>query len=143
MIYALDTNIISHFLRGEGAVEEYFEQEIIQAGNLYVIPPVAVFEIKRWLLDKPSHTLRIFAQEFDLLYRGVRDKAEMPAIAWEKAADIYVQLKQAGQMIGAKDVLAADILIAAYCVVNDYTLVSNNTRHFERIEGLKLTNWMA
>jgi tRNA(fMet)-specific endonuclease VapC len=35
----------------------------------------------------------------------------------------------------------ADILIAAYCLVNDYTLVTNNTNDFNRIDGLKLVNW--
>ena len=38
MIYALDTNTISYLLRGEGNVEKYFQQEIIQSGNFYVIP---------------------------------------------------------------------------------------------------------
>jgi predicted nucleic acid-binding protein len=143
MTYALDTNIISHFLWGEGEVEKRFDEEIVKAGNPYVIPPVVVYEIKRWLMDNPGGSLSLFAQEFELLYREVRDKADMPAVAWEKAADIFVQLKQKGQMIGTKDVLTADLLIAAYCIVNDYTLVTNNTRHFERIDGLKLTNWMV
>lgn len=37
--------------------------------------------------------------------------------------------------------LDSDILIAAYCIVNDYTLVTDNTSDFERIEGLKFVNW--
>jgi predicted nucleic acid-binding protein len=142
MTYALDTNIISYLLRGEGEVDKYFEQEIVNANNLYVIPPVVVFEIRRWLLDKPDYTLKKFAQEFELLYQAVRSKSEMPPEAWEKSAEIYIRLKQTGQMLGAKDILAADILIAAYCIINDYTLVTNNIRHFERIEGLKTVNWV-
>ena len=66
----------------------------------------------------------------------MRDKAEMPSDVWEKAADIYIALKQNGQIIGD-----ADILIAAYCLVNDYTLVTNNTNDFNRVDGLKLVNW--
>jgi predicted nucleic acid-binding protein len=34
-----------------------------------------------------------------------------------------------------------DLLIASICMANDLTLVSNNTRHFGRIAGLKLENW--
>ena len=46
-------------------------------------------------------------------------------------------LKQAGTPIGE-----LDLLIAAHAQVNALTLVSNNTREFERIEGLKLENWV-
>jgi len=35
----------------------------------------------------------------------------------------------------------ADILIAAYCLANNFTLVTRNTRDFERVEGLNFVNW--
>lgn len=35
-----------------------------------------------------------------------------------------------------------DILIAATALDNDYTLVTHNTRHFSRIPGLKLEDWV-
>jgi len=41
----------------------------------------------------------------------MQDKAEMPNAVLKKAVDIYVALKQEGQLIGD-----ADVLIAAYCV---------------------------
>ena len=34
-----------------------------------------------------------------------------------------------------------DLIIASCAIANNMTLVTNNVRHFERIEGLKLTNW--
>lgn len=34
-----------------------------------------------------------------------------------------------------------DLIIASCALANNMTLVTNNVRHFERIEGLKLTNW--
>jgi len=37
----------------------------------------------------------------------------------------------------------ADLEVAAIAMANDLTLVSGNTRHFNRIEGLKLENWLA
>ena len=36
----------------------------------------------------------------------------------------------------------ADILIAAYCIQNNYILVTNNTKHFENIANLELENWL-
>jgi len=136
MIYALDTNIISCFLKSRGEVEKHFEKEIILSGHSYVIPPVVVFELKRWLHDNPTPNLLIFAKAFDALYKSVRERAEMNVDAWEKAADIYISLKQKGELIDD-----ADILIASYCIVNDYVLVTNNLKHFKRIAGLRCVDW--
>lgn len=47
-----------------------------------------------------------------------------------------MQLQRNEQLI--KD---ADILIASYCIVNDYTLVTRNAKDFERVDGLKFVNW--
>ena len=138
MTYALDTNTLSYIIRGEGDVDKRFEQEIVVAGNSYAIAPIAIYELQRWLMDNPTREMGILAQELELLYQGVRNKAEMSAPSWEKAAEIYVKLKQSGNLIEE-----ADIFIAAYCLVNDYVLVTNNFRHFTRIEGLKCVNWRA
>ena len=136
MTYALDTNIISYLIRDDEATTRRFEQEIILDNHSYVIPPVAVFEILRWLQEYKSPPYQALAASFNALYLDVRDQALMLAPAWEKAAEIYLHLKKKGQLIEE-----ADILVAAYCLVNDYTLVTNNSKHFSRIDGLKLVNW--
>jgi tRNA(fMet)-specific endonuclease VapC len=66
----------------------------------------------------------------------VQDNAQTSVEVYEKAVDIYISLKQRGQLIGD-----ADILVAAYCLINDYTLVTRNTRDFGRIDGLKFADW--
>jgi len=128
--------MISFFIRGEGNVDIHFKNEIIDAGNPYAIPYIVAYEIKRWLLDKPIKTLLSFAKQFDALFENVKDKAGMPGVVWEKAVEIYIMLKHIGQLIGN-----ADILIAAYCIVNGHTLVTDNLNDFIRIEGLKIVNW--
>jgi tRNA(fMet)-specific endonuclease VapC len=35
-----------------------------------------------------------------------------------------------------------DLLIAAQALAEDAILVTNNTREFERIDGLQLENWL-
>lgn len=35
-----------------------------------------------------------------------------------------------------------DLFIAATALANDYTLVTHNTRHFSRIPGLRLEDWI-
>jgi len=136
MTYVLDTNTISYFLRGEGNVGNCFQKEVVSAGNPYTIPYIVAYEIWRWLHDKPTGQIKAFARQFDILFTNVQDKAEMSASIWRKAADVYINLKQKGQLIGD-----ADILIAAYCLVNNYTLVTNNSSDFDRISGLNHINW--
>jgi len=136
MTYALDTNTISYFLRGEGNVRHHYEKEILQSRNLYSIPSVVVYEINRWLLYRPDKDKKSFEREFNALFHNVQDTAEMSLDVWKKAAEIYIELKSKGQLIGD-----ADILIASYCIINGHTLVTHNTGDFERIDGLKFVDW--
>jgi len=46
------------------------------------------------------------------------------------------ELEQAGQPIGAMD-----LLIAAHALGLDATVVTNNLAHFRRVPGLKVTDW--
>ena len=50
---------------------------------------------------------------------------------------IRADLTRKGRQIGAND-----LLIAAHAKALGLTLVTNNTREFERVEGLKLENWV-
>ena len=57
---------------------------------------------------------------------------------FRKSAEIHTNLRKFGKLI--ED---ADIILAAFCVVNDYTLVTNNTKHFVNVEGLRITDWVV
>ncbi|MBR1374955.1 MAG: type II toxin-antitoxin system VapC family toxin [Cardiobacteriaceae bacterium] len=52
-------------------------------------------------------------------------------------ADIRASLQRKGSPIGAMD-----LLIAAHARSLNLPLVTNNTREFERVEGLQLENWI-
>lgn len=56
----------------------------------------------------------------------------------EIASDVYVRLKRRGELLDH-----ADILIAATALSHGCCLASNNTRHFSRISGLKIENWLG
>jgi predicted nucleic acid-binding protein len=101
-------------------------------GHECVIPPVAYYEIKRGLMAVNATAKE---REFDNLCRDF-EIGEMDTRAWLEAARLYAANKQKGRMVDD-----ADLFIAAFCAVNSYTLVTNNTRHFEGIDGLRLVNW--
>jgi len=134
--YVLDTNTVSYFLRGEGNIRENMKREIAERGNSYSIPFAVFYEVKRWLFYKQTKLLKEYNQGFDTMYQIVEDKADMPFSVWKKAIEVYISIQSKGRLIGD-----ADILIASYCLVNDYTLVTRNIGDFERIDGLKFINW--
>jgi tRNA(fMet)-specific endonuclease VapC len=55
-----------------------------------------------------------------------------------RAATIYADLHQRGVLIGD-----ADILIAATGLEHQLIVVTNNERHYQRIAGIQLENWLA
>ena len=134
--YTLDTNTISYLFRAEGNVSTNFQKAIFEDSNPYVVPYIVVYEVRRWLQDRPTKQMQAFSQKFDVFFKVVEEEAAMGSDVWNAATQIYINLKQKGQLIGD-----ADILIAAYCIVNEYTLVTRNERDFGRIDNLKFVNW--
>ncbi len=55
-----------------------------------------------------------------------------------RAARIYADLSNRGTLIGD-----ADILIAATALEHGLVLVTNNERHFNRVVGLQVENWLS
>jgi len=135
MIYALDSDIISYFLKRNRNIQNQLAI-ILNENNFYSIPPLVYYEVKRWLLLRNATTqLREFT---DLYHDSVKN--EMTLEIWEKAIEIYMRLVSQGTPIG-KDGRESDIFIASFCIINDYVLVTNNTKHFINIEELKMDNW--
>jgi len=131
MMYALDTNIIIHMLNHTPIVLRR-RDEAVGRGVKVVIPPYVNFEIRRGFLY-------VSAPAKEQAYRQICTRCpvgEMSAESWELAAELYAEKRRAGRTVDD-----ADLLIAAFCIVGGYTLVTNNTRHFDGIDGLQLENW--
>ena len=135
MVYALDTNIVIHYLRNTANVRQNLNDAIMR-GDVLVIPQIVNYEIRRGfrVLHAPKKEAA-----YNVLTEpaGWCDVAEMDMDSWERAEQIYAELYRKSFTIGE-----LDILIAAFCLVNDYTFVTNNTRHFENIDGLNVVDWM-
>ena len=131
MNYALDTNTIIYLLNDNQSVIDR-RDKAVAAGKRFIIPPIVDYEIRRGLLYKPSPKKEPMYWALVNRY-GVGD---MTSAMWVRAAQIYVDLRRKSLTVGD-----ADILIAAFCVVNGYALVTNNVKDFENIDGLQLVNW--
>lgn len=62
----------------------------------------------------------------------------LPVEAAEHYGEIRTELARRGTPIGAND-----LWIAAHARAANLTVVTNNIREFERVDGLKLENWVA
>ena len=133
MDYAFDTNTVIHLMRGTQAVKE--NRETAQRnGARFIIPPFVNYEIRRGLIIKP-----ILAHE--KAYGVICNNCllgEMTVEVWERAAKTYAELY--AKHFTVED---ADILIAAFCMVNGYVLVTGNIKDFKNINGLNVVNWAA
>ena len=131
MIYALDSDIVSYLLKHNKDVQRQFNKLIVDEDNFYSIPPLVYYEVKRGLTEiKATKKLK----EFNGLYYDSIQK-EMTTEIWEKAIEIWVALKSKGRLIGD-----GDIFIASYCIINGYTLITNNTKHYANINELQIIN---
>jgi predicted nucleic acid-binding protein len=128
--YALDTNIISYYLKGSVKLIDRINNEV-KNGNI-IIPPIVYFEIKKWLLKNQSKT-KLAAFEILLAKYGI-DTISKETL--DISLSIYLNLQS--KKLTVDD---ADIFIAGYCIQNGYILITNNTRHFENIDDLKIENW--
>jgi len=129
--YALDTNIISYYLKGNTELIDRVNKEV-KDGNI-IVPPIVYYEIKKWLLKNQSKT-KLAAFETLLEKYGI-DTISRETL--DRSLSIYLNLQSKGLTVDD-----ADILIAGYCLQNDYTLITNNARHFEHIDNLKIDNWI-
>jgi tRNA(fMet)-specific endonuclease VapC len=129
----LDTDTLSAIMRQDSTAISRAQ------GYLSIHPHLTIsiitrFEILRGLYAK-SATSQIAA--FHTMCQSMEVLPLTDAIV-VRAADIYGTLHQTGQLVGD-----ADILVAATCLENGCEIVTNNTTHFSRIQGLVVQNWLV
>ena len=132
MTYILDTTIITAILKGNENVTKKVRQIIIEGRDI-LINGISYYEIKRGLVAvNATNQLSKFdslCQQFGLVFLNTRAIFDM-------AANIYASLKQKGRLIGD-----ADILIGSVAKSHDFILVTSDL-HFQRIQDLKIENWL-
>jgi predicted nucleic acid-binding protein len=130
--YALDTNIVSYFLKGDPTIVARIRLEN-NNGNQFIIPPMVYFEIQNWLLKNNSKSkMTVFKKMYSTGGIGVIDKTVL-----DIASTVKLKMQQQG-----KGISDDDLFIAAYCIRHNLPLVTNNTRHFMNIENMRILNWI-
>ncbi len=128
----LDTDILSAIMRKNPNVLLH-AREYLAEHNGFTLSLITRYEILRGLKVKKANrqlaAFDAFCSRCTIL--PLDDEAT------NKASDIYADLSQRGLLIGD-----ADILIAASALVRGMSVSTNNERHFSRISGLQIENWL-
>ncbi|MFA5922921.1 MAG: type II toxin-antitoxin system VapC family toxin [Methylococcaceae bacterium] len=131
--YLLDTDICIYLIKKHPPeVLARFQQ--IQLKQLH-IPTITLFELYFCIEKNNSQQRNLSALENFIAPLTI---VEFTLDAAKKAAKIRNNLQKQGTPIGAYD-----IQIAAIAISLNMTLLTNNTREFERVKGLKLENWVG
>jgi tRNA(fMet)-specific endonuclease VapC len=130
MQYLLDTNICVFFLRGKFNLDEIIKQKGKE--NCF-ISEITVFELRFGAENSENPTRSHKA--VDLFVSGISIIPIYSSV--KKYAKEKVRLRKLGKAINDE----FDLLIGVTSVVNKLTLVTDNTKDFENMDGIKMENW--
>jgi tRNA(fMet)-specific endonuclease VapC len=129
--FILDTNIVIYVIKRRPI-------ELLDVFNRHVgqmcISSITLAELLHGVekSSMPDHNLRKvedFVSRLEVLEYGQKAGAHY--------GEIRANLERKGTIIGVND-----LHIAGHARSEGLTLVSNNLREFERVDGLRITNWL-
>ncbi|QCI29127.1 type II toxin-antitoxin system VapC family toxin [Caminibacter pacificus] len=126
MFYMLDTNICSYIIKG------FIPKSKLENKNIIISSIVAselLYGAKKKNSKKLIKIVDLFLNNFEIVDFNIK--------AAKEYSKIRVELEKQGLIIGAYD-----LQIAAHAKSLNAVLVTNNTKEFGRIKGLKLQNWL-
>ncbi len=147
-MYILDTTAVSDYLRGNQKIIDRFRASTARrtarmdsgfrggqtSFEIIYTTSITKFELEYGLIKKPK-LRQAYAAQLDLLLQQIgcldfdRDAAMI-------AAGIKHQLFTDGTPISVEDVM-----IAAIALHHNFVVITSNTKHFEKIQGLAIEDW--
>lgn len=129
MKYLLDTNICIYYMKGRFELDRKFE--LLELSSLF-ISEITLAELKFGVANSLNPERN--AKALDNFLSGVQILPIFDAL--DVYANEKARLRSSGQIVDE-----FDLLIGASAVANDLTLVTNNEKHFERLNGISIENW--
>jgi tRNA(fMet)-specific endonuclease VapC len=130
MVYLIDTDIIIYSLKQYPLVKKNLSSHENDPKRISVITyGELVFGARK---SKDYYKNIAVAHRISELFPVV----EVSKSIMEAFADIKAALYKSGNIIDDMD-----LIIAATAITMNYTLVTNNEKHFSRIPGLSIENW--
>lgn len=126
----LDTDSVSFAIRGAGHVGERI---VVHKPSELCISAITLAELRFGAERRSSQKLHRAIEAF------VRN---VSVVAFDE--DCAATYGRVGAKLAAKGEIIGDTdaMIAAHAITLGVTLVTNNSRHFSRVPGLKIENWL-
>jgi tRNA(fMet)-specific endonuclease VapC len=133
-MFLLDTNIISELIKKRP------NHSLL--ARLMAVPSASLCTASVCLMELRYGSLRVANGEalWSRIQTTLLTKLHILPFTYKealKAGEILAELCSTGQPIGVEDVMIASIALS-----NGLTVVSANTKHFSRIPGLPVENWL-
>jgi tRNA(fMet)-specific endonuclease VapC len=130
MFYLIDTDIIIYSIKGNAVVQQNFVL------NEKIPKSISVITYGELLFG--ARKSKFVEKNLAVVYR-IREL--FPILNIDTAViETFSELKSHGQKIGSI-VDDMDLLIASTALTLNLTLVTNNAKHYHKINGLKIENW--
>lgn len=131
MRYMLDTNICIYAIKHKSEqafkrLQEHDPSEICISSVTYAELVHGVEKSKS--IEKNRLALALLLANIEII--------SFDSLAAESYGKIRADLEKAGNPI-----VSLDMMISGHAKSLKYTVVTNNTKEFERVQGLKLENW--
>lgn len=129
-MYLLDTDIVIYSLKGHSAVKKNLERNLHAALKISIVTLMELYY--------GAYKSQKVASNIGKIKR-IEDAVEIIALGRE-SAEIFAMLKADLEKAG-NPLDDFDLILAACALAHDLVLVTNNVKHFQRIQGLKFENW--
>ena len=133
-IFMLDTDTCGYILRERSPAILHSMQARVEAGDDICISVITFAELRLGAARSQAR------RRYDRLIDALSDRLDFIADWSTKEADLFATL-HAALMGNGIPIGTNDAMIAAHARSLNAVLVTNNHRHFSRIEGLALENW--
>lgn len=129
-MFLLDTDTVIYSMKGNASVRENLRQHINDPISISVITLMELYYGARKSRNAAVNLakIKVLEQSIEILSIGL------------ESTEIFGLLKAQLEIAGNR-LDDFDLIIASCAMAHNLTLVTNNTKHFHRIDGLKLTDW--
>lgn len=133
-MYLLDTNMLSEIIK-RNPNKNFIEKLGAIPSPAFFTATICIMEMRYGAMKRGNPS-----DFWQMIEQHILSKVRILNFSYTealKAGELIHQLYSMGQPIGIED-----IMIGSIALCNDLTMVSGNTKHFQKILGLRVENWL-
>lgn len=130
-MYLLDTDTVIYILKGDSVIEVNLKKHLHDPIKIGVITLMELYygAYKSQRVTSNVAKIKMLENTLEILLIG------------EEIVEVFGKEKTRLEKIGSP-LDDFDLILGCSALAHNLTLVTNNIRHFKRMEGLQITNWM-